>query len=110
MTLADTAHGSDWILWGVFAVFVILTIALLSGHGSKFISGYNTASKEEKARYDEKKLCRVYRIGMGVIAILLLITGLFEVFLPSSFVYVLLVLIVIDVVIIIILSNTICKR
>ena len=54
MTLADTAHGSDWILWGVFAVFVILTIALLSGHGSKFISGYNTASKEEKARYDEK--------------------------------------------------------
>ena len=45
MTLADTAHGSDWILWVVFAVFVILTIALLSGHGSKFISGYNTASK-----------------------------------------------------------------
>ena len=78
MTLADTAHGSDWILWVVFAVFVILTIALLSGHGSKFISGYNTASKEEKARYDEKKLCRVYGIGMGVIAILLLITGLFE--------------------------------
>lgn len=71
MTLADTAHGSDWILWVVFAVFVILTIALLSGHGSKFISGYNTASKEEKARYDEKKLCRVYGIGMGVIAILL---------------------------------------
>ena len=104
MTLADTAHGSDWILWVVFAVFVILTIALLSGHGSKFISGYNTASKEEKARYD------VYGIGMGVIAILLLITGLFESFLPSSFVYVLLVLIVIDVVIIIILSNTICKR
>ena len=93
MTLADTAHGSDWILWGVFAVFVILTIALLSGHGS-----------------NEKKLCRVYGIGMGVIAILLLITGLFESFLPSSFVYVLLVLIVIDVVIIIILSNTICKR
>ena len=88
MTLADTAHGSDWILWVVFAVFVILTIALLSGHGSKFISGYNTASKEEKARYDEKKLCRVYGIGMGV----------------------LLVFIVIDVVIIIILSNTICKR
>ena len=49
MTLADTAHGSDWILWVVFAVFVILTIALLRGHGSKFISGYNTASKEEKA-------------------------------------------------------------
>ena len=61
MTLADTAHGSDWILW-------------------------------------------------GVIAILLLITGLFESFLPTSFVYLLLYLIVIDEVIIIIMSNTICKR
>ena len=57
MTLADTAHGSDWILWGVFAVFVILTTALLSGHGSKFISGYNTASKEEKARYEKAVPC-----------------------------------------------------
>ena len=110
MTLADTAHGSDWILWGVIAILLLITGLFESGHGSKFISGYNTASKEEKARYDEKKLCRVYGIGMGVIAILLLITGLFESFLPSSFVYVLLVLIVIDVVIIIILSNTICKR
>ncbi len=59
MTLADTAHGSDWILWVVFAVFVILTIALLSGHGSKFISGYNTASKEEKADM-MRKSCAVY--------------------------------------------------
>ena len=50
MTLADTAHGPDWVLWVV------------------------------------------------------------ENFLPPSFVYVLVVLIVIDVVIIIILSNTICKR
>lgn len=59
MTLADTAHGSDWILWVVFAVFVILTIALLSGHGSKFISGYNTASKEEKPDM-MRKSCAVY--------------------------------------------------
>ncbi|MFR4430349.1 MAG: DUF3784 domain-containing protein [Blautia faecis] len=85
---------------GFFAVFVILTIALLSGHGSKFISGYNTASKKRKPDM-MRKLCRVYRIGMGVIAILLLITGLFESF-CHQFVYVLLVLIVIDVVIIII--------
>ena len=59
MTLADTAHGSDWILWGVFAVFVILTIALLSGHGSKFISGYNTASKRRKPDM-MRKSCAVY--------------------------------------------------
>ena len=58
MKLADLATGSDWIVWIVFVIFAVLSIVLLSGHGSWFISGYNTASKEEKKKYDEKKLCR----------------------------------------------------
>lgn len=57
MKLADLATGSDWIVWIVFAIFAVLSIILLSGHGSWFISGYNTASNEEKEKYDEKKLC-----------------------------------------------------
>ena len=48
MKLADLATGSDWIVWIVFAIFAVLSIILLSGHGSWFISGYNTASKEER--------------------------------------------------------------
>ena len=48
MKLADLATGSDWIVWIVFAIFAALSITLLSGHGSWFISGYNTATKEEK--------------------------------------------------------------
>ena len=55
MKLADLATGSDWIVWIVFVIFAVLSIVLLSGHGSWFISGYNTASKEEKKKYDEKK-------------------------------------------------------
>ena len=58
MKLADLATGSDWIVWIVFVIFAVFSIILLSGHGSWFISGYNTASKEEKEKYDEKKLCR----------------------------------------------------
>ena len=57
MKLADLATGSDWIAWIVFVIFAALSITLLSGHGSWFISGYNTATKEEKEKYDEKKLC-----------------------------------------------------
>ena len=68
MKLADLATGSDWIVWIVFAIFAVLSIILLSGHGSWFISGYNTASNEEKEKYDEKKLCRTMGIGMSIIA------------------------------------------
>ena len=51
MKLADLATGSDWIVWIVFAIFAVLSITLLSGHGSWFISGYNTATKEEKEKW-----------------------------------------------------------
>ena len=110
MKLADLATGPDWIVWIIFGIFTVLSIVLLSGHGSWFISGYNTASKEEKEKYDEKKLCRTMGVGMSIIAILILIMGLFENFLPAFFVYIALGIIVVDVVVIIILENTLCKK
>ena len=110
MKLVDLATGSDWIVWIVFVIFAVFSIILLSGHGSWVISGYNTASKEEKEKYDEKKLCRTMGIGMSVIAILLLIMGVFENILPAFFVYIALGIILADVVIIIVLGNTICRR
>ena len=110
MKLADLATGSDWIVWIVFVIFAVLSIVLLSGHGSWFISGYNTASKEEKKKYDEKKLCRTMGIGMAVISILILIMEVFEDVLPVSFVYISVGIILIDCLVIIIVSNTICKK
>ena len=110
MKLADLATGPDWIIWIVFVILAVISIILLSGHGSWFISGYNVATKEEKEKYDEKKLCRTTGIGMSVIAILTLIMGLFEYFLPEFFVYIAVGIIVVDVVVIIILENTLCRK
>ena len=39
-------------------LFIFLGILFSLGKGAGLIAGYNTASSEEKAQYDEKKLCR----------------------------------------------------
>jgi len=108
--LTDIQHGPDWVIWVAFAILAILSAILISGHGSGLISGYNVASKEEKEKFDEKKLCRTTGTGMAVIAVLILVTGLFKDRLPTSFVYVLIGIIVVDVIIILILGNTICRK
>lgn len=38
-----------------------LSLLFLSGHGSIFVAGFNTASPRQRARYVERELCR----GMG---------------------------------------------
>lgn len=88
----------------------VLSIVLISGHGSWLISGYNTASKEEKEKYNEKKLCRIMGTGMSVIAILILMMGLFENVLPAFFVYIALGIILADVMVMIVLGNTIGRK
>lgn len=109
-TLADTANGGTGGLWVVFGIFFVIAVVLLSGHGAGLIAGYNTASKEEKAKYDEKKLCRVTGAGMMIIAILILIMTLFINVLPAVFAYVSLVIVVVDAVAIIVISATCCKK
>ena len=53
-TLKDISNGPDWIMWATLAVFAIISMLLLSGHGSNLIAGYNTASKTEKSKYPHK--------------------------------------------------------
>lgn len=51
-------------------LLVIVSIFLFCGKGAWLIAGYNTASQEEKAQYDEKKLCRgggVFLLVCGVL-------------------------------------------
>ena len=110
MTLKDVSNGPDYIIWIAAVVLLILSIVLLTGRGSWLIAGYNTASKEEKSRYDEKKLCRVMGAGMAVITVLLFIMGLGEDVLPAAFAYVFAVVTIIDCVVMIVLCNTICKK
>lgn len=110
MKLSDVSNGPDWIIWVGFALLAVLSIVLISGHGSWLISGYNMASKEEKAKYNEKKLCRTMGIGLAVIVFLIFIMGVFEDMLPAFFVYIALGIILVDAVTILILGNTICKK
>ena len=48
-------------------LLVVMGIIILIGKGDNLIAGYNTASKEERAKYDIKKL----RLLVGGFAILL---------------------------------------
>lgn len=110
MTLADKMNGPGWIVWAVLVIFIILSIIFISGHGINFIAGFNTLSAEEKEKYNIKKVCRVTGIGMAIIALIIFIMATFENVLPASFVYVALIVILIDCLVIIILANTICKK
>jgi hypothetical protein len=48
-----------FIAYALIIIFIICGIFLLFGKGSWLIAGYNTSSKEEKEKFDEKKLCRI---------------------------------------------------
>ena len=52
-------------------LLLILSIFLFCGKGAWLIAGYNTASQEEKAQYDEKKLCRATGVLLLVCSVLL---------------------------------------
>ena len=60
-------------------IFLIISILLLMGKGSFLIAGYNTASEKEKAKYNEKKLCRI--VGLGF---LVMTCGLFSLFIYND--------------------------
>ena len=62
----------------ICAISAVMTIMFLMGKGSFLIAGYNTSSKKEKQHYDEKKLCRLMGIGMGLITLGLLASSIEE--------------------------------
>ncbi len=110
MTIKDISHGPAWAVWIGFAVLVVLSGILISGHGANLISGYNTLSKETKAKYDEKKLCRVAGVGILFVAVMILILVLFEEVLPAIIAYVMFGVVIVDCIVVIVLANTICKK
>lgn len=64
------------VKWALVAAFLLLSIVLLSGRGAWLIAGYNTSSKEKKAAYNEKKLCRATGVMLLIITAELVITFL----------------------------------
>ena len=110
MKLSDLSTGPDWVAWIVFFIAVILSIVFCLGRGSGLIAGYNTSSKKEKEKYDEKKLCRIMGIGMAVISAVILVMLLFDEALPASAAYICAGIIAADCLIMVILGNTIGRK
>ncbi len=63
MKLKDITNGSDWMIWVMFAVFVLIIILLLTGHGANLIVGYNKASPQKKERHNEKSCAELWEWG-----------------------------------------------
>lgn len=97
------------MVWCIGIVFLIITIVLLSGKGSFLIAGYNTSSKANKMKFDEKKLCRVMGSGMGIITVFMIVLAYLGDN-PPNWIFIALPLVIIAVSItMLILGNTICK-
>ena len=109
LTLADVSTGPDWILYAVAGLFAVLSVILLLGKGSWLIAGYNTAPKEKKAMFDQKKLCRVGGGGLSVITVMLLVMAVFGNVLPAQFTGVFLIIVVITIGIMEVLIHSVCK-
>lgn len=63
-------------MWVTVLLLVILGVVFLCGKGAFLIAGYNTMSKEEKAQWDEKALCKALGVFMLVCAALCAAAGL----------------------------------
>ena len=64
----------------IAALCAIMGIVVLMGKGDKLIAGYNTASREEKAQTNEKKLLKAMSVLMFVLAGCFLVSASSELF------------------------------
>ncbi len=72
----------------ITALFVFMGIIFASGEGANLIAGYKTASREEKAKTDEKKLLKAISVFMFVLAGCSLISALSQVFHVKSLIWI----------------------
>lgn len=96
------------ILYVIAILFLVLSVLLLSGHGACFLAGYNTSDAGKRAKYDEKKLCRVDGAGLLFLTILLFIMAFYKENLPDWFIAFFLIASIADVIVMLFLANTIC--
>ena len=60
----------------ITVLFIILGVIFSLGKGAFLIAGYNTSNKEEKAKYDEKALCKFMGKSMFTLAFSVFLWGL----------------------------------
>lgn len=98
------------IIWVIVSVFALITVLLLIGKGGFLIAGYNTASEEEKSRYDPVRLSRVTGACLVPIDSVLILTGVFQQNMPGWLLTVIPLVIFLSVIVMLILGNTCCYR
>ena len=98
-----------WVAWIVVGVLVAVSIFLLTGKGAFIIAGYNLMSKEQKKRYNAKKLSLVVGSGFTILTIITGIFTLYEFELPTAIDWIVPWGMLGTLAIIIILANTLCK-
>ena len=103
-------NGPIWIGWIVVILLAILSIVLLIGKGSFLIAGFNTASKEEKQKYNVKLLCRIMGGGLSILTVLIGINIYFEGELPKYLQWTMPWGYLVVIALMLTLSNTICKK
>ncbi len=93
----------------LFAIpFFIMALVFFSGKGRGLIAGYNTASDEEKAKYDGKKLDRTYAFICLILSVCFVLTATIN---KLQAIYFLLIpTVLLCVILLVVLSNTYCKK
>ncbi len=99
-----------WVGWIMVILFAVVSMVIFSGKGDFLIAGFNTASEEEKEKYNIKLLGRISGGGFGLMAILSAVFMYFEGELPEDLKWMFPGGYLMIIAIIIILSNTICKK
>jgi glucan phosphoethanolaminetransferase (alkaline phosphatase superfamily) len=96
--------------WIVVIICMILSIVLLAGKGSFLIAGYNTAKREEKEKYNEKKIWYIAGTGFSIITLVVAINVYFGEAIPSFLKWTVPWGILIPIAFMIILANTIGRK
>lgn len=103
-------NGPMWIGWAVVVLLAVISVVLLMGKGSFLIAGYNTASKEKKEKYNEKRLCHIAGGGFSLLTVLLAVFTYFKGDLPEYLKWIMPWGYFAVLAVIIILANTICRK
>ena len=99
------------LLWSTVVGMAVMSVVLFLGKGSMLIAGYNTASKEEKAKYDEKKLGKVMGTGLSIVTVTLAFSLFYNFEFPNDIIRNGVIgVFVLTSLVMLILGNTICKK
>ncbi|HOJ12539.1 MAG TPA: DUF3784 domain-containing protein [Clostridiales bacterium] len=101
---------SVWVAWLMNLLCAVISLMFLMGKGSLLIAGYNTSTREIKATYNVKRLCRVVGGGFSVITIILVIYTIYEFDLPSYLQWMMPWGFFAVIAFIAILANSVCKK